>query len=107
MNSSKSSSFPLFFQKRRSSVPQPSAARLDALYASTAPQRQSNPTGYNLNAQWWASVLETTLLSGWLNGVDGDRLILRIDDTLLGKLEKGDGARPRGIGGFIVRFHAS
>jgi len=56
-----------------------------------------------MNAQWWVSVLEVTLRSGWLNGPHGDKLVIRVDDGLLGKLENGDGARPKGMGGVIVR----
>ncbi|WWD08285.1 hypothetical protein V865_006396 [Kwoniella europaea PYCC6329] len=79
----------------------PSSARLHALYASTSSQRTTNPTGYAANSQWWASVIEETLRTGWINGEDGDRLILKVDDALLGRLEDEHGRRPKGIGGVI------
>lgn len=55
-----------------------------------------------MNSQWWASVLEIVLLSGWINGEDGDRLLLKVDDALLGRLEDANGGRPKGIGGVVV-----
>ncbi|KAK6903398.1 hypothetical protein I203_106901 [Kwoniella mangroviensis CBS 8507] len=79
----------------------PSSARLHALYASTSSQRTTNPTGYAANSQWWASVIEETLRTGWINGESGDRLILKVDDALLGRLEDEHGRRPKGIGGVI------
>ncbi|KAK8847685.1 hypothetical protein IAR55_005544 [Kwoniella newhampshirensis] len=85
----------------------PSHARLQALYASTSAQRGTNPTGYAANSQWWASVIEETLRSGWINSgghtddSEGDRLVLRVNDGLLGRLEDGQGVRPKGIGGVI------
>ncbi|WVQ74242.1 hypothetical protein IAR50_003839 [Cryptococcus sp. DSM 104548] len=79
----------------------PSRARLQALYASTSTQRSTNPTGYAANSQWWAAVLEETLRSGWINGEGGDRLILKVDEALLGRLEDEKGSRPGGIGGVV------
>ena len=39
---------------------------------------------------------------GGLQGDSGDRLVLTVDETLLARLENGEGVRPRGIGGVIV-----
>lgn len=83
-------------------VPPPSRARLQALYASTSTQRTANPTGYAANSQWWAGVLEETLRTGWLNGEGGDRLVLKVDNGMLGRLEDYKGSRPRGLGGVVV-----
>lgn len=99
----------------------PSQLRLQALYASTAAQRSANPTGYSANAAWWADALESGLRSGYINAngasssssgkaagdaaaaVMADRLVLKVDDGLLARLEW-EGRRPRGIGGFVVRL---
>ncbi|KIR41477.1 hypothetical protein I307_04026 [Cryptococcus deuterogattii 99/473] len=82
-------------------VPPPSRARLQALYASTSAQRTANPTGYAANSQWWAGVLEETLRTGWLNGEGGDRLVLKIDNGIMGRLEDDKGSRPKGLGGVV------
>ncbi|KAE8539391.1 hypothetical protein D1P53_004491 [Cryptococcus gattii VGV] len=82
-------------------VPPPSRARLQALYASTSAQRTANPTGYAANSQWWAGVLEETLRTGWLNGEGGDRLVLKVDNGMLGRLEDDKGSRPKGLGGVV------
>lgn len=78
--------------------PQPTKVRLQALYASTSSQRQSNPTGYTANVSWWSGVVEELLRSGYLVN---DRLVLRVDDGLLASLEW-NGGRPKGIGGVVV-----
>ncbi|TYJ53251.1 hypothetical protein B9479_006118 [Cryptococcus floricola] len=79
----------------------PSRARLQALYAASSTQRSSNPTGYAANAQWWAAVLEETLRSGWINGEGGDRLVVKVDEALSGRLEDEKGSRPAGLGGVV------
>ncbi|WRT64481.1 uncharacterized protein IL334_001413 [Kwoniella shivajii] len=96
---------PPFLQTNPPPTAPPSSARIQALYASTSSQRTTNPTGYNANTQWWASVLEETLRTGWLNGGDdGDRLIIKVDDGLLSRLEDCQGKRPKGIGGVIANL---
>ena len=79
-------------------TPQPTTVRLQALYASTSAQRQSNPTGYSANVSWWSALVEELLRAGYISD---DHLILKVDDGLLGKLEW-NGGRPRGLGGFVV-----
>jgi charged multivesicular body protein 7 len=85
-------------------VPAPSALRLQALYASTSAQSLSNPSGYEANVRWWASVLHELLRNGYLNGEKGDRLVLKVDEDLLSRLEGGPGlGRPKGLAGVLVR----
>lgn len=99
-----SSSQPPFIASLPANIPAPSALRLQALYASTSAQSLSNPSGYEANVRWWASVLHELLRAGYLNGDSGDRLVLKADDDLLAKLEGGAGlGRPKGIGGVLVR----
>ncbi|GFZ51657.1 hypothetical protein JCM24511_09425 [Saitozyma sp. JCM 24511] len=101
-------SLPSFLLTTPPPVPPPSEPRLKALYASTASQRHSNPTGYAANVSWWSNVLRETLRSGWVNGDvaghaqrDGaDRLVLRVNEALVGKYEW-DGRRPKGLGGIV------
>lgn len=82
--------------------PLPSKVRLQALYASTSAQRQSNPTGYAANVSWWSGLIEELLRSGHAGGGAGDRLVIRVDEGLLGRLEW-NGGRPKGLGGVAVR----
>ncbi|WWC59757.1 uncharacterized protein I303_102319 [Kwoniella dejecticola CBS 10117] len=96
-----SDDLPPFLKTNPPPIAPPSTARLNALYASTSSQRTTNPTGYNANSQWWSSVIEETLRTGWINGEHGDRLILKVDDGLLNRLEDQLGRRPKGIGGVI------
>lgn len=93
-----STTLPSYLTTTPSPVPAPTTVRLQALYASTSAQRQSNPTGYTANVSWWSSLIEELLRSGYLGD---DRLILKVDDTLLSRLEW-NGGKPRGVGGFIV-----
>ncbi|WVF69478.1 hypothetical protein IAT40_004255 [Kwoniella sp. CBS 6097] len=94
-------SLPPFLTTSPPPIAPPSAARIRALYASTSTQRSANPTGYAANSQWWAGVIEETLRTGWINGEDGDRLVLKVDDGLLARFEDDQGRRPKGIGGVV------
>lgn len=78
--------------------PLPSTVRLRALYASTSAQRQSNPTGYGANVSWWSALVEELLRSGSLGD---DRLLLKVDEGLLSRLDW-EGGRPKGLGGVVV-----
>jgi charged multivesicular body protein 7 len=51
-------------------------------------------------------VLQETLRSGWIGGKDGDRLVLKADEELIGRFDW-DGKRPKGLGGVIVRSKAT
>lgn len=39
---------------------------------------------------------------GWLNGEGGDRLVFKVDNGVLGRLEDEKGFRLRGLGGVVV-----
>ncbi|EIW70984.1 hypothetical protein TREMEDRAFT_67523 [Tremella mesenterica DSM 1558] len=74
----------------------PSQDRLFALYSFTSSQRTTNPTGYSVNLSWWSKTLEDVLSGGWMV----DRLILRVGDGLISRLEW-EGRRVKGLGGVI------
>jgi len=93
-----SSTLPPYLTTSPPPVSPPTSIRLQALYASTSSQRQSNPTGYSANVSWWSGVIEELLRAGYLGE---DHLVLKVDEGLLSKLEW-NGGKPRGIGGFVV-----
>ncbi|WVR04870.1 hypothetical protein IAU60_001882 [Kwoniella sp. DSM 27419] len=98
---------PPFLQTSPPPTAPPSSARLQALYASTSTQRSTNLTGYTANSQWWAGVIEETLRTGWINGQDGDRLVVKVDEGLMGRFEDEQGKRPKGLGGFVENLATS
>ncbi|ORX35871.1 Snf7-domain-containing protein [Kockovaella imperatae] len=104
-----SPSLPPFLSVSPPPVSIPSSPRLDALYASSSSQRESNPTGYNANISWWSQVVQETLRSGWLNRseTDPDRLVLTLDDKTAKRLAKADGTLPRGLGGLALNQSTS
>lgn len=51
-------------------------------------------------------MIQETLRSGWINGSEGDRLILKVDEDLVGRFDW-SGKRPRGLGGLVVRHLSS
>ncbi|KAI0780948.1 Snf7-domain-containing protein [Trametes elegans] len=58
-----------------------STSRLKSLYSDFTYQKQSNPTSYASNVEWWRRTLEGALLRGWLSesqrsGATPDRLVL-------------------------------
>ncbi|KAI0374883.1 hypothetical protein BV20DRAFT_934733 [Pilatotrama ljubarskyi] len=58
-----------------------SSSRLKSLYSDFTYQKQSNPTSYASNVDWWRRTLEGALLRGWLSdshstGATPDRLVL-------------------------------
>lgn len=89
---------PAYLSTSPSPVPPPTTVRLQALYASTSAQRQSNPTGYSANVSWWSGLVEELLRAGYLGD---DHLVIKFDEGLLGALEW-NGGRPKGFGGVVV-----
>ncbi|KAH9854222.1 hypothetical protein C2E23DRAFT_754053 [Lenzites betulinus] len=58
-----------------------STSRLKSLYADFTYQKQSNPTSYASNVEWWRRTLEDALLRGWLSeshsaNATPDRIVL-------------------------------
>ncbi|KAI0831297.1 Snf7-domain-containing protein [Trametes gibbosa] len=58
-----------------------STSRLKSLYADFTYQKQSNPTSYASNVEWWRRTLEGALLRGWLSeahiaNATPDRIVL-------------------------------
>ncbi|KAI0748115.1 hypothetical protein C8Q80DRAFT_1270559 [Daedaleopsis nitida] len=56
-------------------------SRLKSLYSDFTFQKQSNPTSYTSNVEWWRHTLEAVLLRGWLSDPHGsgaapDRLVM-------------------------------
>ncbi|OJT06215.1 hypothetical protein TRAPUB_2937 [Trametes pubescens] len=58
-----------------------STSRLKSLYSDFTYQKQSNPTSYASNVDWWRRTLESMLLRGWLSDTHNanatpDRIVL-------------------------------
>ncbi|EIW60360.1 uncharacterized protein TRAVEDRAFT_145680 [Trametes versicolor FP-101664 SS1] len=58
-----------------------STSRLKSLYSDFTYQKQSNPTSYASNVEWWRRTLEDMLLRGWLSDTHNanatpDRIVL-------------------------------
>ncbi len=58
-----------------------STSRLKSLYSDFTYQKQSNPTSYASNVEWWRRTLESMLLRGWLSDTHNanatpDRIVL-------------------------------
>ncbi|KAH9910336.1 uncharacterized protein B0H18DRAFT_1111075 [Fomitopsis serialis] len=75
-----------------------SASRLKTLYSDFSRQKQSNPTSYASNIEWWRRTLEVIVLKGWLAESDSksthpDRLVLRASGSTLA-----DNFRYEGVG---------
>ncbi|KZT26511.1 hypothetical protein NEOLEDRAFT_1177512 [Neolentinus lepideus HHB14362 ss-1] len=59
-----------------------STSRLQALYADFSRQKQSNPTSYRSNVDWWRHTLETIVSEGWQGEGYSDRLVLHASPSL-------------------------
>lgn len=82
-----------------------SKARLQALYSDFARQKQSNPSAFHANVEWWRKTLEGLLDSGLLRGTVGDsesRLVLQADRSLLDCVKLDKIGKPLAIGTVIV-----
>ncbi|EPQ58042.1 hypothetical protein GLOTRDRAFT_72055 [Gloeophyllum trabeum ATCC 11539] len=59
-----------------------STSRLQALYSDFTRQKQSNPTSYQSNIDWWRRTLEAVVSKGWQHEASQDRLILHASPSL-------------------------
>ena len=88
---------PPAFLAHTPAITAPSTARINALYAFTSTQAESNPEGYAANVKWWTDVLAEVLRVGYL----GDHLVISVGPELLRKLDN-ESVLPKGLGGVLV-----
>jgi charged multivesicular body protein 7 len=98
-----------------------STARLQALYSDFSRQKQSNPTSYHANVDWWKKALEALVSSGKqefqnhlqkevLDDDDDDlpmkseRLVLHAGRDLIERLKIPKVGKPLALGAVLVRF---
>ncbi|OBZ75418.1 hypothetical protein A0H81_04292 [Grifola frondosa] len=65
-----------------------STSRLKSLYSDFSLQKQSNPTSYASNVEWWRKTFESVVLKGWTSQSHAqpaypDRLVLHANGPLL------------------------
>ena len=80
-----------------------SNSRIQSLYSDISRQKHSNPTTYNANITWWHSTLEAIASRGWLPNTP-DRLILRVEQSLLETLKYERVGKPLCLGTVIVSY---
>jgi charged multivesicular body protein 7 len=84
-----------------------SKARLQALYSDFARQKQSNPSAFHANVEWWRKTLEGLVDSGLLHGTVGDsgsRLVLRANRSLLERVKLEKIGKPLALGTVVVSY---
>ncbi|KAF9454637.1 hypothetical protein P691DRAFT_754563 [Macrolepiota fuliginosa MF-IS2] len=81
-----------------------SRARLQALYSDFSRQKQSNPTAFQANVEWWRKALESLVDSGVQQtgtGSIGSRLVLQANRALLDCLRLEKVGKPLAMGAVI------
>ncbi|EKM55225.1 uncharacterized protein PHACADRAFT_161171 [Phanerochaete carnosa HHB-10118-sp] len=84
------------------------SSRLKFLYSDFSSQRQSNPSSFTSNVEWWRRTLEAFVLNGWQSrsGTESntpDRLVLHATGPVLTEEFRLEGAgRPLGLAAVIV-----
>ncbi len=99
-----------------------STARLQALYSDFSRQKQSNPTSYHANVEWWRKALEALVSSGKqdfrspLQFEDDDRydsmtkigscdrLVLHAGRALIERVKIPRVGKPLALGNVVVRY---
>ena len=88
-----------------------STPRLQALYSDFSRQKQSNPTSYQSNIEWWRKGLETIVSSGLQTTQHtveetskSDRLVLHAGRELLELVKLPKVGKPLALGAVIVRI---
>jgi charged multivesicular body protein 7 len=82
-----------------------SKARLQALYSDFARQKQSNPSAFHANVEWWRKTLECLVDSGLLHGTVGvteSRLVLQANRRLPERVKLERIGKPLAIGTVVV-----
>lgn len=82
-----------------------SRSRLQALYSDFSRQRQSNPTSFHANIEWWRRALVTLVDSGTQGDIDlysGNRLVLQADRGLLDRLKLEKIGKPLALNSVVV-----
>ncbi|KZT70129.1 hypothetical protein DAEQUDRAFT_668334 [Daedalea quercina L-15889] len=87
-----------------------SSSRLKTLYSDFSLQKQSNPTSYASNVEWWRRTLEAVVLRGWLaqSNSNPDRLVLHATGSTLADDFRYEGiGKPLGLPTVIAELCAS
>lgn len=82
-----------------------SRARLQALYSDFSLQKQSNPTAFHANVEWWRKTLEALADSGLQQDTaesPGSRLVLQANRKLLDNLKIEKIGKPLAMGAVVV-----
>jgi charged multivesicular body protein 7 len=93
-----SSSSPLFALPPYSTT---SPSRFQALYSDFFRQRNSNPTSFHSNVEWWRKALETLVGSGFQDS--NNRLVLNAGRSLMERVKVPRVGKPLALGAVIVR----
>ncbi|TRM62605.1 hypothetical protein BD626DRAFT_403645 [Schizophyllum amplum] len=78
-------------------------SRLQGLYSDFAQKKQSNPTSYNANVEWWRKALEAHVLSG----ASKSRLVLAANRQLIDAMRVEGVGKPAGLGEVVTALVAS
>ena len=87
-----------------------STPRLQSLYSDFSRQKQSNPTSYQSNIEWWRKGLEIIVSSGLQTQhtaeetSKSDRLVLHAGRELLELVKLPKVGKPLALGAVIVRL---
>ncbi|KIK08216.1 hypothetical protein K443DRAFT_85634 [Laccaria amethystina LaAM-08-1] len=97
-----SSSSPLFALPPYSTT---SPSRFQALYSDFFRQRNSNPTSFHSNVEWWGKALETLVGSGFQDS--NNRLVLNAGRSLMERVKVPRVGKPLALGAVINELHTS
>lgn len=84
-----------------------STPRLQALYSDFSRQKQSNPTSFHSNIEWWHKALEVIVSSGLQTTEEtskSDRLVLHTGRELLELVKIPKVGKPLALGAVLVRL---
>jgi charged multivesicular body protein 7 len=79
-------------------------SRLKFLYSDFSGQRQSNPSAFVSNVEWWRRTLEAVVFHGWQSSSDTpDKLVLHAPGPLMAEAYRVEGAgKPLALATVIV-----